>query len=61
MPDDAPPRVFRWANYEEHETPGGIVRLATRKEGPGLTIHTERVAVQATVDEAFFNDPMPRL
>lgn len=61
MPDDAPPRVFRWAGYEDHETPGGIVHLATRKEGPGLTIHTEHVRISPTADEALFHDPMPRL
>jgi len=54
---------FRWTVYEEHATPAGTLRLATRKPaiGGNATIVTDHITMPAEPPAGIFTDPQPRL
>lgn len=54
---------YRWTDYQQWQTPYGIVRWATQKAflyGP-LVILTDHVTFPGTVPEAWFANPLPIL
>ncbi|SHK88279.1 hypothetical protein [Rhodothermus profundi] len=60
---EALPARYRWEGHQTWETPFGPVRLATRKiflYAP-LILFTDNLAFPATLPEALFLDPLPRL
>ncbi|GAB5520464.1 MAG: hypothetical protein RhofKO_27150 [Rhodothermales bacterium] len=60
---DSEPRFYKWLDYQALQTPAGPVNLSPRKESPNGTfaLLTDALNAPASVEDALFTDPMPRL
>jgi len=63
MPEEAPPRPYRWTDYTTLQAPNGPVALATRKEAVGgnQALLTNELALPSSPPEGAFTNPDPML